>query len=34
MYFIHKNIAPFGDIPQQTKENDRILTRFLYRVEQ
>ena len=33
-YFIHINIAPYGEIPEETKENDRILTRFLYRVEQ
>ena len=30
-YFIHINIAPYGEIPEETKENDRILTRFLYR---
>jgi len=33
-YFIHINIAPYGEIPEETKENDRILTRFLYRAEQ
>ena len=33
-YFIHINIAPYGEIPEETKDNDRILTRFLYRVEQ
>lgn len=32
--FIHINIAPYEEIPEETKENDRILTRFLYLVEQ
>ncbi len=32
--FIHINIAPYKDIPEATKEIDRILTRYLYRIEQ
>ncbi len=32
--FIHINIAPYEEIPDETKAIDRILTRFLYRVEQ
>ena len=34
MYFNNINIALLGVIPEKTKEHDRILTRFLYRVEQ
>ena len=33
-FSIHINSAPFGEIPQETNQHDRILTRFLYRVEQ
>ena len=32
--FIHINIAPYSDIPEKTKEIDRILIRYLQRVEQ
>lgn len=32
--FIHINIAPYDDIPQATQKIDRILTKYLYRVEQ
>lgn len=32
--FIHINIAPYETIPEDAREIDRILTRFLYLVEQ